>query len=43
MTALVGWSAKSGLEGRAADERNSGRKFDDDVAATIMEYFTSSI
>jgi len=41
ITALVARAAKSWLEGRAGEELDAGRKFDDGVAATIMDYFTS--
>jgi hypothetical protein len=43
MTALVAGAGKSWLEGRTGEEWDSGRKFDDGVAATIMECFTSWI
>ena len=43
MAALVAGAGKSWLEGRTGEERNSGRKCDDGVAATTMEYFTSLI
>jgi hypothetical protein len=43
MTALVAGAGKSWLVGRSGEERNSGRKADDGVAAPIMEHFTSSI
>jgi hypothetical protein len=36
ITALVAGAGKSWLEGRTAEERNSGRKFDEGVAGTIM-------
>ena len=34
-------AGKSWLEGRAGEELDSGRKCDDGLAATIMEYFYS--
>ena len=43
MTALVAGAGKSWLEGRTGEEWDSGRKFDDGDAATIMEHFTSRI
>jgi hypothetical protein len=43
MTALVAGAGKSWLEGRTGEELDSGRKFDDGDAATIMEHFTSWI
>jgi hypothetical protein len=43
MTALVAGAGKSWLEGRTGEEWDSGRKFDDGDAATIMEHFTSWI
>jgi hypothetical protein len=43
MAPLVAGAGKSWLEGRTGEERDSGRKIDDGVAAMIMEYFTSWI
>jgi hypothetical protein len=40
------WAAEAGkswLDGRTGEEPDSGRKFDDGVAVTIMEHFTSWI
>jgi hypothetical protein len=41
MTALAAEAGKSWLDGRTGEERDSGRKFDDGAAVTIMEHFTS--
>jgi hypothetical protein len=43
MFALLAGSGKSWQEGRTGEERNSGQKFDDRVAAAIMGHLTSWI